>query len=64
MIDKREQLWRQRWARAEQVLKEQGVVLRSWRVGEDAVEAAEKLIKEQAERERKEGAKDGGAKGR
>lgn len=60
VVDKREQLWRQRWARAEQVLKEQGIVLRSWRVGEDAVEAAEKLIKEQAERGRKDGAKDEG----
>ena len=58
MVDKREQLWRQRWTRAEQVLGEQGVTLKSWRVGADAVKVAEKLIKEQLEREKK-GARNG-----
>ena len=53
MVDKREQMWRQRWARAEQVLGEQGVTLKSWRVGTDAVKVAEKLIREQSEREKK-----------
>jgi hypothetical protein len=58
MVDKREQLWRQRWTREEQVLGEQGVTLKSWRVGADAVKVAEKLIKEQLEREKK-GARNG-----
>ncbi|KAL5417022.1 hypothetical protein PMIN03_001862 [Paraphaeosphaeria minitans] len=55
VVDKREMLWRQRWARAEQVLKEQGVVLRSWRVGSDVEGVAEKVVKEAAKREKREG---------
>jgi phosphatidate phosphatase APP1 len=43
-INKKEQLWRQRWARAEKILGEKGVVLRSWRVGSDAVAEAMKVI--------------------
>ncbi|KAF9698170.1 hypothetical protein EKO04_003845 [Ascochyta lentis] len=46
--NKREQLWRQRWARAEQTLHENGVVLRSWRVGTDALAEAERIIQENA----------------
>jgi phosphatidate phosphatase APP1 len=57
-INKREQLWRQRWARAEQILSEKGVVLRSWRVGTDAMAEAEKIIKEN-EREVRNGNKSG-----
>jgi hypothetical protein len=43
---KREQLWRQRWAKAEEIMRERGVVLRSWRVGSDIMGEAEKIIKE------------------
>jgi phosphatidate phosphatase APP1 len=43
---KREQLWRQRWAKAEEIMRERGVVLRSWRVGTDIMEEAERIIKE------------------
>ncbi|KAH6618585.1 hypothetical protein C7974DRAFT_465258 [Boeremia exigua] len=57
-VNKREQLWRQRWARAEQILSEQGVVLRSWRVGTDAIAEAEKIIKDSA-RENRMGNKGG-----
>ncbi|KAH7398992.1 hypothetical protein DE146DRAFT_719169 [Phaeosphaeria sp. MPI-PUGE-AT-0046c] len=45
-LNKREQLWRQRWAKAEGIMKEHGVILRSWRVGTDAKGDAEKIIKE------------------
>ncbi|KAF1977778.1 hypothetical protein BU23DRAFT_499678 [Bimuria novae-zelandiae CBS 107.79] len=55
VIDKREQLWRQRWARAEQVLGEQGVILKSWKVGGDIEALAQSLIRENTERERGEG---------
>lgn len=56
VINKREQLWRQRWARAEQVLGEQGVVLRTWRVGEDAMEETKRLVeKDRKERHGKSG---------
>jgi phosphatidate phosphatase APP1 len=57
-VNKREQLWRQRWARAEQVLNEKGVVLRSWRVGSDAMAEAERIIKEN-EKENRAGNKAG-----
>jgi phosphatidate phosphatase APP1 len=57
-INKREQLWRQRWARAEQILGEHGVVLRSWRVGTDAIAEAERIIKDN-ERENRTGNKSG-----
>lgn len=57
-INKREALWRQRWARAEQILSEQGVVLRSWRVGTDAIAEAERIIKAN-EREMRMGNKNG-----
>ncbi|KZM18703.1 uncharacterized protein EKO05_0006653 [Ascochyta rabiei] len=50
--NKKEQLWRQRWARAEQVLSEKGVILRSWRVGTDAMAEAERIIKENEENNR------------
>ncbi|KAI4639204.1 hypothetical protein J4E93_009382 [Alternaria ventricosa] len=43
---KKEQLWRQRWAHAEQVLSEQGVILRGWRVGSDIMGEAERIVKE------------------
>lgn len=50
---KREVLWRQRWQRAEEIMRERGVVLRSWRVGKDAMREAERVIKE-AERRGKD----------
>ncbi|KAL6703303.1 hypothetical protein ACN47E_010010 [Coniothyrium glycines] len=43
---KREQLWRQRWTKAEQILTEQGVMLKSWRVGSDVAAEAEKLVED------------------
>lgn len=52
---KREQLWRQRWARAEQVLGEHGVLLRSWKVGSDAVDVAEQIIKDAVRKQEKDG---------
>lgn len=57
-MNKREVLWRQRWARAEQVMGEKGVVLRSWRVGTDVMKEAERLIKKANEREKRESKED------
>ncbi|KAJ4297888.1 hypothetical protein N0V90_005787 [Kalmusia sp. IMI 367209] len=54
VINKREQLWRQRWARAEQVLGEKDVVLKSWRVGGDVLGDAKRLIEEHSENEKKD----------
>jgi phosphatidate phosphatase APP1 len=57
-VNKREAMWRQRWARAEQVLSEQGVVLRSWRVGTDLMAEAERIVKAN-EKENRIGNKNG-----
>ncbi|KAF2464928.1 uncharacterized protein BDR25DRAFT_296114 [Lindgomyces ingoldianus] len=62
-MNKREILWRQRWARAEQVFAEKGVVLRTWRVGTDVLADAERLVKEAGEREKREGGGVGGKVG-
>jgi phosphatidate phosphatase APP1 len=53
-MNKREVLWRQRWAKAEGILGEKGVVLRSWRAGGDIVDEAERLIRKVNERGDKE----------
>ncbi|KAI4250928.1 MAG: hypothetical protein LQ352_005178, partial [Teloschistes flavicans] len=42
--NKKEELWLQRWARAQRVMERQGVVLRSWRVGGDVCEEAVRLV--------------------
>lgn len=54
-MNKREQMWRQRWAKAEEIMREHGVVLRSWRVGSDALGEAEKVIREAERRGRGKG---------
>lgn len=41
---RKEAMWRQRWVRAEHVLKERGVVLRSWRVGRDVEDECCELV--------------------
>lgn len=49
-MDKKEEMWRRRWQRAESEMRSRGVVLRTWRVGEDvsaeAVRIVEKALKE------------------
>lgn len=35
--NKKEEMWKRRWARAEGIMKREGVVLRSWRVGTDVM---------------------------
>jgi phosphatidate phosphatase APP1 len=49
-MNKREVLWRQRWAKAEAILTHKGVVLKSWRVGTDVMGEAERLIRKVGER--------------
>jgi phosphatidate phosphatase APP1 len=38
LTNKKEEMWRRRWARAEGIMKREGVVLRSWRVGADVMD--------------------------
>ncbi|KAK7525239.1 uncharacterized protein IWZ02DRAFT_517236, partial [Phyllosticta citriasiana] len=44
--NKREELWRKRWAKAEQTLSDNGVLLRSWRVGADVMDESMQLVEE------------------
>ncbi|MCJ1375677.1 hypothetical protein MMC20_006914 [Loxospora ochrophaea] len=47
-MSKKEDLWRRRWARAREVLEDEGVMLRSWRIGEDVMDDAVRLVKRAA----------------
>ena len=49
-VSKKVDLWNRRWARAQEVFEQQGVLLRSWRVGGDVVRDALALV-EKAKRE-------------
>ncbi|RAL17007.1 phosphatidate phosphatase App1 family protein [Aspergillus homomorphus CBS 101889] len=44
--NKREEMWRRRWERAQELLEQRGVVLGSWRVGRDAQEVSVWLVEE------------------
>lgn len=61
-LSKKESMWRQRWMRAEYILKDKGVVLRTWRVGKDVEEECCKLV-EKAQKEFGNGSVGGGAEG-
>jgi phosphatidate phosphatase APP1 len=45
-LNKREELWRRRWERAQQILSEHNVVLGSWRVGTDVQDITAWLVEE------------------
>ncbi|KEF55378.1 uncharacterized protein A1O9_08128 [Exophiala aquamarina CBS 119918] len=49
--DKKLEIWRRRWQYAEEVMHENGVVLRSWRVGSDVMDEAVKLAWSELERQ-------------
>ncbi|KKZ68367.1 hypothetical protein EMCG_05953 [[Emmonsia] crescens] len=51
--NKREEMWKRRWARAKEILDRQGVVLMTWRVGEDVQDICMGLV-ESAEMEGRE----------
>jgi len=44
-LNKREELWRRRWARAESIMRNEGVVLQSWRTGHEVIEACAALVR-------------------
>jgi phosphatidate phosphatase APP1 len=52
--DKKLEIWRRRWSRAEEVLQQRGVVLRSWRVGGDVVDECVDLVRRETERVERE----------
>jgi phosphatidate phosphatase APP1 len=43
-ISRKEEMWRRRWARAEFILRDRGVVLKSWRTGDDVGDDCVKLV--------------------
>ncbi|KAL8830702.1 MAG: hypothetical protein Q9191_001284 [Dirinaria sp. TL-2023a] len=43
-MSKREEIWKRRWARAKELLNDKGVMLRSWRNGDDVMDETLKLI--------------------
>ncbi|RHZ63659.1 hypothetical protein CDV55_105103 [Aspergillus turcosus] len=54
--NKREELWRRRWERANELLAERGVVLGSWRVGKD-VQGVSVWLVQQAMKDMQDGSK-------
>lgn len=60
-VNKKEEIWNRRWARAKEIFESKGVMLKTWRVGEDVLEDAVGLV-ERAEREdRGDGGKERGS---
>lgn len=54
-VNKKEEIWNRRWARAKEIFESKGVMLKTWRVGEDVIEDAIALVE-------KAGREDGGNK--
>lgn len=52
-INKKEDLWKRRWALAKEAMDARGVMLRSWRVGDDVVEDAVGLIRKAMEEDKR-----------
>jgi len=52
-LNKREQLWHERWYKAQEILHSKGVLLKSWRLGTDAMAEAERVIRESERRWKK-----------
>ncbi|KAL2044207.1 hypothetical protein N7G274_002912 [Stereocaulon virgatum] len=50
VLSKKEELWLRRWQRAKEIFDEKGVVLKSWRVGDDVADEAVRLV-ERAKKE-------------
>lgn len=55
---KKEEVWRRRWARAEELMRREGVVLKTWRVGGDVMDVCVGIC-EKALRGQKEGEGEG-----
>lgn len=65
VVNKKEELWNRRWARAKSIMDEHGVMLRSWRFGGDVVDDAVGLVEGwKREQEAKKGKGRGGESGK
>ncbi|KIW63697.1 hypothetical protein PV04_08680 [Phialophora macrospora] len=52
--DKKIEIWRRRWARAEEIMRPRRVVLRTWRVGGDVSDECIRLVRRELERQERE----------
>ncbi|KIW18659.1 hypothetical protein PV08_02948 [Exophiala spinifera] len=48
--DKKLEIWKRRWARAEEIMHQRGVFLRTWRVGGDVMDDCVRLVKKELEK--------------
>ncbi|KAL6242886.1 hypothetical protein RBB50_009986 [Rhinocladiella similis] len=48
--DKKLEIWKRRWARAEEIMHQRGVFLRTWRVGSDVMDDCVRLVKKELEK--------------
>lgn len=53
--DKKEEVWKRRWARAEDIMQRNRVVLRTWRVGSDVMDTCVGLVEKEMQRQRMRG---------
>jgi phosphatidate phosphatase APP1 len=51
--DKKEEMWKRRWARAEDIMQRQRIVLRTWRVGTDVMQECIQLVERELQGQRK-----------
>lgn len=54
-INKKEDLWKRRWATAKETLNGKGVLLKSWRTGDEVVRDSVRLIEKANEEDKKHG---------
>ncbi|KAJ9602716.1 hypothetical protein H2200_012910 [Cladophialophora chaetospira] len=52
--DKKIEIWRRRWERAEEIMRAKKVVLKSWRVGGDVSDECIRLVKRELEKQERE----------
>ncbi|KAF2668498.1 hypothetical protein BT63DRAFT_479906 [Microthyrium microscopicum] len=58
------ELWKRRWANAEHTLRKEGILLRTWKVGSDALPDSERIVKRELEAQERKRDKEGGRFGR
>lgn len=46
VLNKKEEMWKRRWARAKDLMEQKGVVLRAWRVGSDVEDVCLALVRQ------------------
>ena len=62
--DKKVEIWRRRWARADEILHSKGVVLRSWRVGSDVASECFEIVSGELYRQERERGRGSGSSGK